>query len=131
METPKVKEEKPKVATKAEKSAPSKKKVKEEVKEESEEEIEDTPSIWNFQGVWWIEKGKRASTKRNAATKPSRGRGKKAKVEEGEEEEEEDALSEGGDNDENAAELNDACEEDINNFKPGQTKPTPSPVGAF
>ena len=51
METPKVKEEKPKVATKAEKSAPSKKKVKEEVKEESEEEIEDTPSIWNFQGV--------------------------------------------------------------------------------
>lgn len=31
-------------------------------------------------------------------------------------------------NDESDEPLNDPSEEDINNFKPGQTKPTPSPV---
>ena len=74
-----------------------------------------------------IEKTKKATTKRNASTKPARGRGKKAKIEE-EEEEEEEEVSGTTPNDDDPVELNDACEEDITNFKPGQTKPTPSPV---
>ena len=74
------------------------------------------------------EETKRTQSRESAKSKPKAKRASKSK--DGDDEAESDTPIGNQSNEANEEDIHDATEEDINNFKPGQTKPTPSPVGS-
>ena len=68
------------------------------------------------------------SSTTSSTSKKGKGRGKKKEDEEDEMEDEENSMM----NEDDEDDLNNVVsDEDINEFKPGQTKPTPSPVMVY